>query len=243
MRNQNEVFNKEDVNINMVEYKKRISNIDLAKFIGILIGDGCLSYCSKKGFIVVTCNIFDDQEFFNLVVIPILEKLRGRKVHYRKRPKYGKIEINFPDANLFSYIKSFGFPIGKKKNIKIPNFFLRSKLENYVVAGIFATDGSLVITNNNGILYPRVEFRSISIPLLQQIKDILEKNGMRGGLYKKFTRLQFNGKHNLEIFINKIGFLNPKHHRKYKKWLSHPKHVGVAQPGRALEIGETHKFL
>lgn len=201
-------------------------NKDLANLYGILIGDGCLSRYSRARAIVITCNYYNDQPFFDKIVIPILAKIRKKKVVYKKRSKHGKIEINFSDKELFEYIKSLGFPVGKKKNISIPKIFFDHNLEKDIISGIFATDGSLVITNNNGIMYPRIEFRSISIPLLEQIKQKLESIGMKGGLYPKFTRLQFNGYRNTKIFYKEVGFINPKHQTKYKNWLNEKMSLG-----------------
>lgn len=210
-----------------------VSEENLAALIGIIIGDGCLCRYKNHYIISITCSIYDDQPFFDNFLIPILQKLRGKKIKYFKREKYGKIEINFSDKALFFYLKSLGIPVGKKNDISIPTNFLNSELKKYVVSGFFATDGSLVITNNNGISYPRVEFRNKSIKLLNQIRSILDDFGMKGGLYPKFRRLQYNGKNQLNMFLDDIGFINPKHKEKYNKWLS--KNAEVAQPGGAPE--------
>jgi hypothetical protein len=197
-----------------------IENSKLAELMGIMIGDGCISHTKRWYFISISGNLSNEKLFFENVIIPILSKIRNKKVVYKTFKKYNKIEVNFSDKNLFYYFKALGYPEGEKSNkILIPSMFLNSKLKKFVIAGIFATDGCLAIVNNNGILYPRVEFRSNSIKLLSQIKYILNSLGMKGGLYPKFGRLQYNGKKQLNIFLNKIGFINPKHLERYNKWL------------------------
>ena len=124
-------------------------------------------------------------------------------------------------------LKNIGFPVGKKGiKVKIPKEF-PLKFYKYIIQGYFATDGCLVITNNNRTLYPRIEFSSISRQLLKQVLDYLNSTGMKGNLYlshrysnhwNDLYRIQFNGKNNLEVFLEKIGFVNPKHIEKYKKW-------------------------
>jgi len=197
----------------------------IALIYGTLLGDGCLSKVGKASFISITCNVYSDIPFI-IFIHPILEEIRGKPIKIHKRPKYGKVEINFSDIKMFNYFNNLGFPIGKKgPNITIPTHF--SSLMKYIVQGYFATDGCLVITNNNGIPYPRIEFASISKNLLSQVKEFLNSLGIKGNVYlsKKYTngwnslyRLQLNGKNNLDKFYRKVGFVNPKHQEKFKKF-------------------------
>jgi hypothetical protein len=199
-----------------------MNDSSLAILYGILLGDGCLSNTCNNYAISITGNIHDDEPFYNKVVIPIFSKIRGKATKYRKRPKYGKIEINVTDKKMFYFLKSLGFPVGKKLDrIFIPRIFYERKLVKLVISGIFATDGSLVKANNNGTLYPRIEIQSKCFRMLNQIKDYLIENGMKGNVYKNNNkygpvyRLEFPGRNNLEKFINVIGFINPKHLYKY----------------------------
>ena len=93
-------------------------------------------------------------------------------------------------------------------------------LWKYFVAGLFATDGCLALVNNNGTIYPRIEIRSISFVMLDQVRSLLVEYGMRGNVYniKKDSsfRLEFPGKSNMDIFRESVGFVNPKHEEKYK---------------------------
>lgn len=225
---------------------EKINDFELAELMGIMIGDGHISFVRRQYFISISGNLKDEKIFFESVIIPILSKLRYKKVVFKTFAKYGKIEINFSDKYLFYFFKSLGYPEGRKSHrIIIPDNFYNSKLSRFVVAGIFATDGCLTITDNNGTIYPRIEFKSKSIRLLKQIKSILDDFGMEGGLYTRFGRLQYNGKNQLDIFLRNIGFINPKHKEKYNKW-AESQNVGVAQLGRApvgtLVPGDSHKI-
>ncbi|MBD3249658.1 hypothetical protein GF336_06450 [Candidatus Woesearchaeota archaeon] len=199
---------------------------DLALLYGVMLGDGCLSKSGRAHFIVVSGHMNDDINFFKKI-LPIFTKIRKKecKISYKKNEN--TIEINFSDKKLFDIFREIGMPIGKKGiSLKISERFDK-KLYNRLIKGYFATDGCLVITNNNGILYPRIEFSSISKKILTQTKSYLESIGMKGGLYishqpngkwNTLYRTQFNGKNNLEIFRSKIRFINPKHEEKYKNW-------------------------
>ncbi len=153
----------------------------LALLYGVLLGDGCLSHVKRSRFISITCNYYNDQPFINSI-LPILEELRGKKVKAYNRKKYGKVEITFSDKRLFEIIRALGFPVGKKgTEISLP-----PELSNYqkqLVNGYFATDGCLVLTKNNGALYPRLEFSSISIKLLRDVKRYLNSLDILGGIY------------------------------------------------------------
>lgn len=198
-------------------------NEDLALIYGTMLGDGCLSKVGKASFISISGNLHSDIPFFD-VIIPILVKLRGKNVKAHKRDKYGKVEINFSDKKLFKKINNLGFPVGKKgTSLSIPEIFLPKMKQ--VVQGYFATDGCLVITNNNGTIYPRIEFSSISQELLQQVRNYLKTLDIIGNVYvshkanfrsnKPLYRLQINGKKNLIMFKKFVGFVNPKHEEKF----------------------------
>ena len=210
---------------------------DFALFYGIMLGDGCLSLVyGKKKFITITGSLDNDLPFFKEVISPILFKLRGRETNLKFRKDSRAIEFNFVDNNLFDFISSFGFPIGKKGNkLFIPKLFYEKNLVNYVVSGFFSTDGSLVLTKNPNKYYPRLEAHVISKTLLEEVYNYLNGIGMRGGFYSckrnaqnvrwKNTqdqfKFQFNGKKNLIIFNDIIGFANPNYLRKYLSFLEY----------------------
>ena len=200
-------------------------NKKFATFYGILLGDGCLSRCGKGYFISIVGHKKDDLSFF-IKIKPLIKSVRGKQTPFRIREKYGKVEYNFSDKNLFQNFTNLEFPVGKKgTNLKISKSLKQYQKE--VIKGIFSTDGSLVITNNNGTIYPRLEISGISRVLLEQIKEYYDSIGIKSHIYisKKYTntwnalyRLQSNGKKNLFLFKEKIGFLNPKHEEKFRKY-------------------------
>jgi len=197
---------------------------ELAVLYGIMLGDGCLSKAAGKNFISICGSFYDDKPFYDNVLRNLVEKFRGRATNYRERPKHGKIEFNFVDKNLFAMFNKLGFPIGVKGDkIYIPKVF-EGRLFRHAIAGLFSTDGSLVLTNNNGILYPRIEIQSICEKVLLQVRDFLNSNGLNGYVYNvkngTIYRLQYNGKGNLHKFKHLIGFINPKHEEKFRNFIS-----------------------
>ena len=206
-------------------------NKDIALFYGIMLGDGCISQCGRHKFVVIALNLKDDMPFLDNIIHPLLLKFTGRKISTKIREEDGTIGVNFNSNFLFDYLNSLGYPVGKKgSTINIPKIFYKKKLLRYICQGFFATDGSLVLTDNNGTLYPRVETCSISKPLMKQINNYLNSVGVKCSFYKakrrvrnygwnQQYRLQINGKINLLRFVEKIGFVNPKQQERLSYYL------------------------
>ncbi|MBC8494600.1 hypothetical protein H8D36_00435 [archaeon] len=200
-------------------------NKQFATFYGIVLGDGCLSKVGKHHFISISGHKKDDYAFF-VKINPIINNIRNKETNFRMRRKYGKIEFNFCDKKLFEKLASISFPVGKKVTQLIINYKFNN-FKRFVIKGLFATDGSLVLTNNNGTLYPRLEISSISKGLLEQVSAYLKLKGIKSKVYisKKYQnnwntlfRLQSNGQTNLLLFRRKIGFLNPKHEDRFHQY-------------------------
>lgn len=203
-------------------------NRNFAIFYGIMLGDGCLSLVyGKKKFVSITGNMNDDLPFFEKVVKPLIKKLINKDVPIKFRRIAKAIDLNFVHYALFDFVHSFGFPIGKKGNrLFIPKIFYKKKLVKYVIRGFFSTDGSLVLTNNNGTMYPRVEATAIAKNLLIEITKFVNLKGIKCNFYQakrraksknkgypnrqEIYRLQINGRNNLKKFVKTIGFVNPK---------------------------------
>ncbi len=207
-------------------------NRKFAILYGIMLGDGCLSLVyGKKKYIAIAGSMQDDVPFFNNVVKPIIKALINKDIPIKFKRTEGSIQLNFIKNSLFDFISSFGFPIGKKGNkLFIPKIFYDKKLLRYVIRGFFATDGSLVLTDNNGTLYPRVEANGIAKYLIEEISTFLNSKGINCRFYEakrkvhyypnwqQQYRLQINGKANLKKFVEIIGFVNPKQIEKLKKY-------------------------
>ncbi|PIO08608.1 hypothetical protein COU59_01010 [Candidatus Pacearchaeota archaeon CG10_big_fil_rev_8_21_14_0_10_34_12] len=219
----------------------------IALLYGIMLGDGCLSYYTsrdgKKHFVIsITGSYNDDLPFFEKILVPLVENIRGKTVKIIKRESNGRIDLNFHDKELFNYFKGLGFIVGKKgPSITIPKIFYEKNLIRHIIQGFFATDGSLVLTKNPNKFYPRLEIHTIHKYLMSQAHSYLVSIGMKGHIYDKKSkpdprwktfqqqyRFQFNGKENLLIFEKLIGFVNPKHHEKFVKFLRYDRQYNKA---------------
>lgn len=191
-----------------------------------MLGDGCLSLVyGKKKFISIAGSIHDDLPFFKEKLKPIIDNLTSRDISIKFKPSQGSLEFNFINNELYDFIARFGFPIGKKGDkLFTPKIFYEKNLVKYLVCGFFATDGSLVLTKNNGTLYPRIEANGIAKKLIKEIHDFIISKGINSNLYEAKRkdktyferynpqyRIQINGDKNLRKFVKEFGFSNPKH--------------------------------
>lgn len=201
-----------------------------AIILGTMLGDGCLCISqTKRGTIyltVISGHIKEDEAFLVNFIKPILFDIFKKWPRERRQPRYGKLDLVLQSKKILNLMnEKLGLPIGKSRDRKIKKEFIQDTLVmQKIIAGFFATDGSFVITNNNGTIYPRIEFQNISQTLLKQIQIFLSKTIRLkgGGLYKMHRekgivyRLQYNGKENLLKFVQEIGFINPKNKKKFK---------------------------
>ncbi len=221
---------------------------NIALLYGIMLGDGCLSLVyGRKKFITITGSSDNDLPFFEKVISPILKKLRGKETKIKFRKDCNTIDFNFVDMKLFDFINSLGFPIGKKgTKIIIPEIFYEKNLIKYIAQGFVATDGSLVLTKNPNKYYPRIEAHATCKIVLKQLYKYFVKIGMNGHFYKckrvnddkgqniqDTYKFQFNGKKNLWIFNDKVGFVNPAYQRKFEEFNKYNKEYDLIVKGLA----------
>lgn len=95
-----------------------------------------------------------------------------------------------------------------------PARYLSKSLRKYVLRGLFDTDGSVVVTDNNGHKYPRLEIKISPSPMQNQIINIVTASGFNCNIYKlnkEKVRLQINGVKELKRWKRLVGSNNPKH--------------------------------
>jgi hypothetical protein len=102
-------------------------------------------------------------------------------------------------------------------------------------------------SKNPNKYYPRIESVVIHKEFLKQIYDYLISIGLSGAYYlckskpsprwktsQTKYRFQFNGVENLLSFENLVGFINPKHKRKYVFFLQYSSKYDSSVLGKPL---------
>ena len=197
---------------------------ELAELIGIIMGDGYLYNGINKYTIGIVGHPITDLNYFKHIAI-LIKKLFNKKV---KIKKIGRgIRIIFDSKNIFKLITKYVpyYKGGKSDKIIIPKDILTSwSLAKHTIRGIADTDGSIFTANKPGCSnYPSIEITTSSIKLAYQIRDILNNNEFRvaniwsyksKNSIKTSYKVPLNGKNNLKLWMEEIGFSNP--HKKEK---------------------------
>jgi archaeal flagellar protein FlaI len=209
---------------NMKYYKL---NANLAEETGIHIGDGSMNiYKWRKHLYTVACHKIDDREYIDNYVLPLIKNI------YNKTPKprpwsQGTYGFRICSIDIIKFKNKFlGLPLGKKKDIRIPEKIKNNKkLMKYLIRGLFDTDGSVTIWRRKNGLYPRIYFSNISEILVSEVRNYLLELGFKVTYWKTIPKqknwntahkISINGYNMLYKWMKEIGFSNPKNIRKAK---------------------------
>ena len=203
------------------------NDVKLAELIGILLGDGSLSLKENNPTSInrlqITLNSRDDLEYI-FYVKTLLHYLLGIQPHLKFRKNENAADLRIYRKEIINFlVKDIGLKLSPKwERAVIPTKFQADHLDKFVIRGYFDTDGSLVTTNNNGTIYPRLEMKVCPSPMQNQFIDILRKYDFKFGVYKigkGKVRIQLNGKGQLKKWLGIIGSSNQKHLDKVKRFI------------------------
>lgn len=193
----------------------------LAEFIGIMLGDGSLS--SKR--LKITLNATEDAEYAYYISELVQDIFLINPILKKRNYEPNTLDLFIFKRKVIRYlINKVGLIESPKWNRAVipPKFFSNSRLANLVIRGYFDTDGCVVITNNNGTLYPRLEMKVCPSPMQAQFIKILKNQGFKFGAYKigkGKVRIQLNGVAELKKWNNIIGFSNKRNFKKANLFL------------------------
>ena len=209
----------------MFKYK---INKDLAEETGIHIGDGSMNIYGGVYTFTLACHHIDDKEYIDSHIVELYKKIYGinPKVRMWSKGAYG---FRIHNKSVVEFKRNvLGLPLGKKRDIEIPNKFLEKKeLKKAFLRGFADTDGGInTFLANKKKIYPRIEMCNISKKLMNQVNSILKEFGFRTSIWtvnknkphwNEALRLTINGFEMLDKWKKEIGFNNPKNIKKLRK--------------------------
>ncbi len=210
-------------------------SVELAEETGWHIGDGSMNYYNNKGKLKgiyqLRGHIEDDRNHYVKRIKPLFEKLYGIKISLREMPSTRVFGFQLWSSKLIKFKEKLGLPLGKKLEIFIPEVFLRdSNLKKAIIRGIFDTDGGIYLERKNNKLYPKMEIKTISFILSEQLLNIFKDLNFRctrhSGLYNKTANRQIiyvlciRGVEMFHKFMKEINTQNSKHQEKYQRFLN-----------------------
>lgn len=206
----------------------------LAEVYGAMLGDGCLSqyfsnYDKRERYCTLLTGHTHDEPYYRRTIQPIFIKEFRVQGGIRFRKKSNAIVFNIYRKEIFDFFKELGFPVGKKYNhLVIPKtMFLDNKLATACIRGIFDTDGSIYKRYSKQYKnhfrfydYYVIQFKLISPKVIEQIKDILNRIGIKTTKIGKSNNsfvLRVTDQKEIHKFINLVKPNNYWHIERYLK--------------------------
>jgi LAGLIDADG-like domain len=190
-------------------------NVELAEFVGIMMGDGGISEYQ----VVITLHHVDDLEYAGFVV-KLIKKLFKVESSVYHSPKQSVNDIVVSRKELVNYLHELGLPIGNKvrQRFDIPKWIKQNeKFATACIRGLVDTDGSLFThryrVKGSWYAYKKLSFTSASEPLRKSVYVILQRLGFHPRIADTDVRLDRMA--DMERYFSVIGSHNPKHLRRY----------------------------
>jgi hypothetical protein len=194
-------------------------SVELAKFIGIMLGDGGMR---SKYQLTVSFNYKTDREFAKYVG-KLIERLFAVEHFIAKKKDSLGADIVISSAGLIDFLKKQGLLVGNKvKNqVDIPMWVKRNKkFQKACLSGLVDTDGSLYPhrykVNNKWYEYLKLDFASSSKPLLNSVYVILTNLGIKASL--RGVHITISTKKDINKYFAKIGSSNIKFAERWKRF-------------------------
>lgn len=192
---------------------------ELAKFIGIMLGDGSIR---SKYQLTVSFNYKTDWEFAKHVALLIKRLFAVEHIISKKKNSLGA-DIIVSSASLIDFLLKQGLRAGNKveNQVDIPEW-IKSDLEfqKACLQGLIDTDGSLYChkykVNNKWYEYLKLDFTSCSKPLLRSVYAIFSNLEIRASL--KGVHITVSAKAEVNRYLAKVGSSNIKFLDRWKRF-------------------------
>ncbi len=221
-----EKFENEKIIVSSVDNKKKLKfpkklTPELAEEIGIHLGDG---FFSNKKYEYRLKGNKDEKKYYDNFVKPLYKKLFNLDVNIKEyETTYGFELYSKGLWNFKSEILSL--KSGPKNNIKVPQIVKVNdvRILSSFVRGLFDTDGSVSFISQYGFsrYYPRITIGLKSKELIIGAAEILTMLGLSPRVSRDGENIwviSLNGYERLAKYSKLVGWSNPKHSEKVKKW-------------------------
>ncbi len=194
---------------------------ELCEFVGAMIGNGNLWTDGSRYRVELTGDPKLDVDYFNYLSF-ISNNLFGKKPYSLRTHQRG-LRWRLQSKDAYRLLQNIGIPTGNGKShtVTIPALILNEGWFHckWTIRGIMDTDGTLFFSKKTytAPIYPTIELRTCSNVLANQLSEVLQQNGFRARLrgdIKEGYHVALYGSEMLKLWIDKIGFSNPKHYNK-----------------------------
>ena len=198
----------------------------LAYETGVHLGDGNLT-CKKEwnlSRITYAGNSATDSEYFESILSGILRAIYGKspRIYHPKGEQTVLVVLNSKEIVRFK-METLGLPSGNKVQIKKFPPILMRRYPADLLRGLADTDFCVYFNRNE----PRIEggfsnmhFASEIARILKRLKIKFQQRKLRRrGKFDEY-RISICGRKQLSLWMQKVGFYNPKHLKKINDFYS-----------------------
>lgn len=192
---------------------------ELAEFMGILLGDGCLSSAFQAALYFNAQTDAEYAEFMKTFAFTLF----GIAPRQTREVGGNGGTLLFSSKQLVEYLIQLGFPRGDKvKNqTGVPEWILRdTEYRRSCLRGLMDTDGSVYryehCVYGRSYVHLAVCFTNRSHPLLRFVRETLATNGYHPTATE--FRIYLHRRREVERYFSEVGTHNSKHLRKYQAY-------------------------
>jgi intein/homing endonuclease len=183
----------------------------LAEFVGIMLGDGHIS----SGQIRISLNSITDKKY-SLYIETLLKSLFKVSPGFSRRKNQQALDLFISSVDLIDYLKGKGLFVTNKVKyqVDVPSWiFTKDSYKKSFLKGFFDTDGSIYLLRF-GV---QMGFSNKSNPLLHSTRKILLDLEYHPSNISS-NKVYITRKPDLYRYANEIGFGNPNHAERSKKF-------------------------
>ncbi|MFA4888764.1 MAG: LAGLIDADG family homing endonuclease [Candidatus Omnitrophota bacterium] len=194
-------------------------SVELAKFIGIMLGDGSIR---SKYQLTISFNYKTDWEFAEYVARLIKRLFAVGHIISKRKDSLGA-DIVISSASVIDFLLKQGLKAGNKveNQVDIPAWIKRDmEFQKACLRGLVDTDGSLYChrykVNNKWYEYLKLDFTSCSKPLLKSAYAIFSNLGIRASL--KGVHITVSAKADVNRYLATVGSSSIKFIDRWKRF-------------------------
>ncbi len=193
-------------------------SVELAEFIGIMIGDGGIS----KYQVTISLNQDTDAEYL-VYVSDLIRKLFNIEPHIQQRSKHSMNVIVISRIELVIFLQEIGLPQYDKirSQIDIPNWIKENPAYlTACVRGLVDTDGCVFdhsyISKGKRYSYKKLDFTSASDPLRNSVYTFFKELAMNPR-FSSQRGVRLESKADVSHYFSLVSSHNPKHLNRYAR--------------------------
>lgn len=194
-------------------------NEDLAEFMGILFGDGCIRNTWQ---VAVSFNQHGDRPYAEFIG-KVIRQLFGLGATYCIRSSSADLIVS--STALVSFVKEQGFPAGSKCETltEVPRWIVHThNLRLACLRGLMDTDGCVFRhryrVHGKNYAYPKLAFAAAIPCLIQFVAESFRILGLAAHVRQHGQRVFIDGQQSVARYFEVVGTHNPRYQQRFEAY-------------------------